>query len=176
VNEPRGAALVDAILATPEVAHHRLGMDSEGCPVCDNSPRVLIAITHPAMRRLILELLEREHGCWQACLLDGALDKAMHDLETDLVIVDGAAFPHCCYGRPDGYPRDRIVVVGPEPDTAYMTAALRNGAGGWVARDDIADGLSAEMRRALGCIHGPCPSPSATAVRRESVDHRISIR
>jgi hypothetical protein len=31
------------------------------------------------------------------------------------------------------------------------------------------------MRRALGCIHGPCPSP-ATASPRGSVDHRTSIR
>ncbi len=150
-------------------------MDAEPCPVCDNSPRVLIAITHPAMRRLILELLEREHGCWQPYLLDRVLEAAMRDLEPDLVIIDGAAFPHCCGGQPDGYPRDRIVVVGPEPDAAYMSAALRDGAGGWVARDNIADRLSAEMRRALGCIHGPCPSPATTAPRG-SVDHRTSIR
>jgi DNA-binding NarL/FixJ family response regulator len=176
VNEPRCAAPIDTIMATPALATRKLVMDAERCPVCDNSPRVLIAITHPAMRRLILELLDREHGCWQACLLDRELDAAMHGLKPDLVIIDGAAFPHCCYGQPDGYPRDRIVVVGPEPDTAYMTAALRNGAGGWVARDDIADRLSAEMRRALGCIHGPCPSPSATATRRGSVDHHISVR
>ena len=43
---------------------------------------------------------------------------------------------------------------------AYMAAAMRHGAGGWVARDDVADRLSFEMRRALGCIHEPCPAPA----------------
>lgn len=151
-------------------------MDVKLCPVCNNSPRVLIAITHPTMRRMILELLGREHGCWQTCLLDRELEVAMQELEPDLVVIDSAAFPQCCRSQPDGYPRDRIVVVGPEPDTAYMAAALRDGAGGWVARDDIADRLSTEMRRALGCVHEPCPSPSITTDRTESVDHHNSIR
>lgn len=112
------------------------------------------------MRRLILDLLDREHGCWKACLLAGELDDAVHDLEPELVIVDGADFPRCCRGQLDDYPCDRIVVIGPEPDTAYQAAALRQGAGAWVARDDIADRLSAEMRGALGCTHGPCPTPA----------------
>ena len=134
-------------------------VNGERCPVCDNTPLVLVAIAHPAMQRMILELLEREHGCWRACLLDQDLPAAMNDLAPDLVIVDSAAFPRCCRDRTGGYPRDRIVVVGPEPDAAYMAAALRDGAGGWVARDDIAECLSLEMRKALGCIHEPCPAP-----------------
>lgn len=151
-------------------------MEAELCPVCDNSPLVLIAITHLTMRHLILELLEREHGCWQTRLLDRELGAAIKELEPDLVIVDSAAFPQCCRSQPDNYPRDRIVVVGPEPDTAYRAAARRDGVGGWVARDDIADQLSAEMRRALGCTHQPCPAPQTTTDRIGSVVHRISIR
>lgn len=128
------------------------------------------------MRRLILELLEHEHGCWQAFLLDRELGAAMNELEPDLVVIDAAAFPNCCHDRSDSYPRERIVVVGPEPDAAYMTAALRDGAGGWVARDDIADRLSIEMRHALGCIHGPCPPVATTADPCGSVEHRSAIR
>lgn len=134
-------------------------VNGERCPVCDDTPLVLVAIAHPAMQRMTLELLGREHGCWRACVLDHDLPEAMQDLAPDLVIVDSAAFPHCCRDKTDGYPRDRIVVVGPEPDSAYMAAALRDGAGGWVARDDIAERLSLEMRKALGCIHEPCPEP-----------------
>lgn len=111
------------------------------------------------MRRLILDLLNREHGCWKACLLTGELASAVHDLDPDLVIVDGADFPRCCRDQLAGYRRDRIVVVGPEPDVAYMAVALHQGAGAWVARDDVADRLGTEMRRALGCHHGPCPTP-----------------
>ena len=128
------------------------------------------------MRRLILELLEREHGCWDARSLDTDLAAAMRDPEPDLLIIDSAAFPDCCCGRPDGYPRERVVVVGPEPDAAYMNAALSHGAGGWLARDDVADRLSVEMRRALGCIHEPCPKPRTTAGSSGSVDHRSPIQ
>ena len=146
------------------------------CPVCDASPRVLIAVAHPAMRRMILELLEREHGCWQPCLLDEDLQTAMHDHTPDLVIIDGTAFPRCCCDQPGDFPRERIVVVGREPDPAYMQAAMGDGAGGWVARDDVAEGLSAEMRTALGCIHGPCPPSQRDVGRKESVEHRTINR
>lgn len=148
----------------------------DSCPVCDACPQVLIAIAHPAMRRMILELLEREHGCWQPCLLDGDLPTAMRDLTPDLVIIDGAAFPQCCSGQSDDFPPERIVVVGPEPDPAYRILALSDRAGGWVARDDVAEELSAEMRTALGCIHKPCPPPNAVGGRKESVEHRIFNR
>ena len=107
---------------------------------------------------------------------EGDLPTAMHDLTPDLVIIDGAAFPQCCCGQSDDFPTGRIVVIGPEPDPAYMTLALGDGAGGWVARDDVAEGLSAEMRTALGCIHEPCPPHSTIAGRKESVDHRTFNR
>ena len=111
------------------------------------------------MRRLILELLDRETGCWGASLLSGALPGAVRELRPHLLIVDGIDFPRLCGGELDGYRRDRIVVIGQEPDAAYRMAALRRGAGAWVARDDVADNLIAEMRGALGCSHGPRPQP-----------------
>lgn len=151
-------------------------MAADRCPVCDATPRVLVAIIHPAMRRLILELLEREHGCWEARAVDTDLAAAIRDQAPDLVIIDSSAFPECCCQNVDGFPRDRVVVVGPEPDAAYMAAALRDGAGGWLARDDVAERLSTEMRGALGCVHGPCPSPRRSTHHLHSVDHRSLIR
>ena len=118
---------------------------------------MLIAIAHPVMRRLILELLNRESGSWRASLVADGLGDAACDLRPDLVIVDGADFRHIANGSLAGYPTNRIVVIGQEPDLAYRAAALGHGAGDWVACDDVADQLSAAMRSALGCSHGPCP-------------------
>ena len=148
------------------------------CPVCDESPRVLIAIRHDGMWRLIRDLLDREHGCWQAQLLgrEEEVAEAMPRSEFDLVIGDSAAFPACCGGRCQRNPRTEVVVLGPEPDEAYMTAAFQQGAGGWVARDDVAEQLSAEMRSALGCVHGPCPPGTSQSHRTESVHSRTSVR
>jgi hypothetical protein len=147
-------------------------MSAEACPVCDGSPRVAVAVAHPAMRRMILELLEREHGCWNALVGDDDLCSIMHELQPDLVIVDSAAFPDRSCHQLGVYPCERIVVVGPEPDVAYKAVALQQGAGGWVARDDVADDLSAEMRKALGCIHSPCPTYVGAGAHTGSVgDH-----
>jgi len=122
------------------------------------------------MKRMIVELLQREHGCWHARPLDRDLPAALRDLAPDLVIIDSAAFPHSCCDQPTAYRRDRVVVIGPEPDGAYMAAALRDGAGGWVARDDVAEKLSAEMRKALGCVHQPCPPISEEHKQERDAD------
>lgn len=142
------------------------------CPVCDGSPRVLVAVAHPVMRRLIVELLEREHGCWEPFVVEHDLARDMRVLQPDLVVVDSANFPGCCCGEHGVYPCRQMVIVGREPDAACRAFAERQGAGGWVAREDVADELSAEMRKALGCTHGPCPPAvdrtAATRVRRST--------
>lgn len=74
------------------------------------------------------------------------------------------------------FPHQRIVVAGREPDSAYMQAATGDGAGGWVARDDVAERLSAEMRTALGCTHGPCPPSQRVGGGIESVERRTFNR
>ena len=131
----------------------------EQCPVCDGTPRVLVAMTHPAMLRFTRQLLERECGCWVATEVHrGApLARALDDMAPDLLVIDAADFPACCLPALGRIPRERVIVIGPEPDHAYRNAALANGAGAWLARDDIADRLGAEMRKALGCRHDPCP-------------------
>lgn len=139
----------------------------ERCPVCDGEPRVLVVMQHPAMLRFTRELLERQCGCWVATEVrtGPALAAALDRLTPDLLVIDAADFPTCCFAALAHIPRDRVIVIGPEPDVAYRDAALLNGAGGWLARDDVADHLGAEMRRVLGCRHDPCP-PELHARRR----------
>ena len=139
--------------------------DPEQCPVCAGTPTVLVAVAHRTLRALTVELLEREHGCWdvQALEVPSDLARALTSAPPDLVVVDAADFPRCCRDALDGFPPDRVIVVGPEPDPAYERAARRSGAGAWLARDRVAEDLSAGMRAALGCSHARC--------RDQQVDH-----
>lgn len=143
------------------------GPTSEPCPVCDEAPTVLVAVRHPVMRRWTGELLASEHGCWTIAQPHRGelLVTAIHRTRPALVLVDSIDFPACCLAALGELPPGRVIVVGPEPDHAYRDAALGNGAAGWLARDEVADKLSAEMRRVLGCRHDPCP-PGARAARR----------
>lgn len=138
---------------------HREDHGTGGCPVCDATPVVLVALQHPVMRRWTEELLESEHGCWDvAQMVDGEmLVDAIARIRPDLVVVDESDFPACCQAALDRMRPERVLVVGPEPDTAYQRFAFANGAGGWVCRDHVGEELSSAMRAALGCRHAPCP-------------------
>ncbi|MGD9795495.1 MAG: hypothetical protein AB7V43_18680 [Acidimicrobiia bacterium] len=146
-NESRASSRADHVHAT------------ETCPVCDGQPRVLVVIEHPAMLRYTRELLERECACWVATETSSGqeLVEALDRLDPDLLIVDAGAFPSCCPAALSRIALDRVIVIGPEPDIAYRDAALTNGAGGWIARDEVGERLGTEMRRVLGCRHDPCP-------------------
>ena len=131
------------------------------CPVCDGNPRVLVAIRHPAMRRFTRDLLEREYHCWEAAEVNAgqSLDEALLRTGADLIVVDGADFPACCPAAVAAR-AGRVIVIGPEPDAAYRLRALEAGAADWISRDRVGDELGSAMRRALGCMHDPCPSPA----------------
>ena len=130
------------------------------CPVCDSSPRVLVAIRHPAMRAFTLELIRREHHCWRATALEDGelLVDALPRLNPDVLVVDDGDFPSCCQAAIAAFPPSRVVVLGTEPDHAYRADAFRKGAGAWVAREDVGEQLGPVMRQVLGCRHGPCPT------------------
>jgi DNA-binding NarL/FixJ family response regulator len=132
----------------------------ESCPVCDGEPRVLVVMRHPTMLRFTRQLLERECGCWVATAVRSgpSLARALDELTPDLLVIDAADFPACCLAALDHIPRDRVIVIGPELDPGYRDVALANGAGGWLAREEVADKLGGEMRRVLGCRHDPCPT------------------
>jgi hypothetical protein len=132
------------------------------CPVCDGNPRVLVAIRHPAMRRFTRELLEREYHCWVTAEMSagGKLpEEALARTRADLLVVDAADFPGCCRSALQGPSSSPVIVIGPEPDAFYRHLALSAGATDWIPRERVGEDLGPFMRRALGCIHDPCPSP-----------------
>lgn len=130
------------------------------CPACDPSPKVLVAIRHPAMRRWTCELLASEHRWTVAEPTAGEMiADAIERIRPTLVIVDSVDFPACCQAALRSLPPDRVIVVGPEPDRAYRSRALALGAGGWVCRDHVGDELNAVMRTALVSGDYPCPGP-----------------
>jgi hypothetical protein len=174
-DEPQLGSVVRADVDENAIAHDRAMTDDvEHCPVCDGSPRVLVAVEHFAMRRLILELLRREHGCWTTFELDGELSAAIRRRHPDLVVIDDDGFRPCCVDGPTFISCDRMIVVGQEPDSAYRHHALHRGAGGWVARDFVGEEPSAAMREALGCVHRHCPPSSgdgSNGSRRRRAGH-----
>lgn len=130
-------------------------MISEPCLVCDGQPRVLVMMRHTAMLRFTREMLERECGCWVSTEAGTgqALAAALDRFAPDLLVIDAADFPACCFTALAPIARGRVIVIGPEPDRAYRQAAMSNGAGGWLARDHVASELSSELRSVLGCRH-----------------------
>src|SRR3546814_19570034 len=87
-------------------------VNPEPCPVCDGTPRVLVAIRHPVMRRFAAELLARECGCWASDdvaageMLPSALDR----FRPDRLVLDAGDLPACCQastGRRGGEGRVR---------------------------------------------------------------------
>ena len=133
------------------------GMTAGRCGECDGSPRVLVAVRHPAMRRYTTELLAREAGAWRASELGTGemLPAAMARFPPDLLVVDASDFPACCRAAIEAFPSERVVVVGPEPDPAYREVAAAHGAAACIARDDVGDQLVATMRRLLVRSNGP---------------------
>lgn len=132
---------------------------SEQCPVCDGAPRILVVMAHPTMRQLTRDLLRQEFGCWVATEMHSGetLANTLQRVRPDLMVIDASEFPKCCLAALDHFPRDHVVVIGPEPDPSYRSAAIASGAGAWIPRDGVGDELAGEMRRVLGCTHDPCP-------------------
>lgn len=145
---------------------------AEPCPVCAGTPRVLVAVEHPALRRFIAELLAREHGCWAVESLDDqrALAHALVTDPPDLLVIEAGDFPRCRRESLGSFPTNQVVVIGPEPDPAYRHAAALGGAGGWLPRDCVGEELSPQMRHALGCTHGPCPPRTNLGDAQQPVD------
>jgi hypothetical protein len=139
------------------------------CPVCDGTPNVLLVMRHPAMLRFTRELLEREFACWvwSAVHAGPRVARQIERNPPDVLVIDAADFPACCLDALAGFPRERVCVIGPEPDLSYRRAALGNGAGAWLPRDRVGDDLGRELRRVLGCVHDPCP-PGRRAPRSTS--------
>ena len=105
---------------------HTNDVTIESCPVCDGEPRVLVVMQHPTMLRFTREILEREFGCWVATEMHAGnlLAAALVRLMPDLLVIDVADFPASRFAALAHFPPERIIVIGPEPDSAYREVAL----------------------------------------------------
>lgn len=146
--------------------HHAgdlLPVPAADCPSHLTVPVILDAIRHPVMRRWSYELLVSERGCWTVAqaapgeMLAAAITRS----EPDVVIVDTVDFPACCQATLDTLPPGHVIVIGPEPDAAYRSAAMAQGAAGWISREDVGGELGPAVRRALGCPSQVCPEETA---------------
>ena len=134
-----------------------------GCPFHLTVPVILDAIRHPVMRRWSHELLVSERGCWTVAqpMVGEMLVDAITRTEPDVVVVDTVDFPTCCQAALEALPPGHVIVIGPEPDPAYRSVAMAQGAAGWVSRDHVGDELALAVRRALGCPYEVCPEEMA---------------
>lgn len=141
------------------------GPEATECLHRDQRPVVLNAIRHPYMRRWSEELLGTEDGCWTLARTDGTemVADTIGRCTPAVVVVDAVDFPACCHTALNSLPPERVIVVGPEPDPAYRSAAVSLGAGGWVSRDHLGEELAAAVRTALGCPRDRCPEGTAAS-------------
>jgi hypothetical protein len=98
---------------------------------------------------LVRDLLQRETCCEVVEMAEDLPISGRSADRTDVVVVDAATFPQCCRGSLAGVPRDRFVVVGPEPGEAYRDAAAGQGAGAWIPRERLGEDLVPEVVRLL---------------------------
>jgi len=124
----------------------------EVCNCGTDRPHVVVAVTHRAMRELIVEFLERDHGAWAVSAVDdmSEIGDAVSS-HPDLVVIDTADFAGCCRRLPESFPLGRVIVIGPEPDPAYRQAALHRGAGAWLSRECVAEELCDALCSAYAC-------------------------
>ncbi|MEO6627512.1 MAG: hypothetical protein ABIP03_02980 [Aquihabitans sp.] len=129
------------------------------CPGRNRTPVVLVAVRHPQLRRWTTELLESACGCWGTVrnLDHELLADAITRIRPDVVALDSLDFPACCHEALATLEPQQVVVIGPEPDSAYRRSALDLGAGGWVSQDHIGEELVSAVWTALGCDCQPCP-------------------
>jgi len=166
----------------PAVASHQLAPDGRDGRQSEagTDPQVLLAMTHPTMRALTSELLQRDGRCQVRAVSgrDQAVADAIDLEHPDLVVLDTPRFPGGCRRALRRFPSDRMIVVGPEAGESYRAAALAAGAGAWVARERIGDDLVAEVRRLLAGSKLPPPgsgddgsSGGASVLDRKSRPH-----
>jgi DNA-binding NarL/FixJ family response regulator len=126
-------------------------------------PRIVVAVAHPTMRRYLCDLIEQNCRCWLATTSSDPdeLQAALGRLCPDVLVVDHALRPVNGNRRQAAFPAAQVLVIGPEPDSAYREAAIDGGAGAWLSRDDLETELVPELARMLadcGCGCG-CEPP-----------------
>lgn len=137
-------------------------------PVAGPSPVILVAISHPTMKALTAELLERDGACRVTGVTgdDEELGVAIDRHHPQLVVIDTARFPGSCREALRHFPAGQMIVIGPEPGHEYRAAALAAGAGAWIARERIGDELVLAVRRLLAGRDPPPPERLPTGSAR----------
>ncbi len=135
------------------------------CAVSSPGPHVALVVTHRTMRSLIVELLERDLGCWTVSAIRDVSEIEHVATPPDLVIVDTADFDAVRCQLPATFALALVVVIGPEPDPAYREAAVRFGAGAWLSRDRIAEELCPALCSTLACATENNAAATGTASR-----------
>lgn len=135
--------------------------------------RVLVAVRHPVMRRYAAELLEFDSAPWVSAATSGTemVASAIQTTQPDVLVVDAGDFPGCCQAARTSFPRDRVIVIGPEPDPSYGDAALANGAAACIPRDNLGEELVPTLDRLLRRDDQP-----ASDRARERSSHATSHR
>lgn len=122
---------------------------------------VLVAVRHPVIRGFVLDLIADGCNCATAVPdADEMLRDAIERCAPDLLLVDTGDFPACCAEALARFPRDRVIVVGPDPGSDYRHNALSLGAGAWIPRDALAQRLTTEVRRLHRELGDERPDPS----------------
>ena len=131
--------------------------------MCTGAHGVVVAVAHPALRGLIVDLLERDADCWRVRPVGNAheLADALAADEPALLILDDADFADFGVAN-HRFPHEQIIVVGSEPDAAYERAARQGGAGAWLFGDRVGEELVPSMRSVLGCAHHPVSTAITT--------------
>lgn len=125
-----------------------------GGPPNSTSPpgaEVAVVVDHPALRDLVVMLLERSDPTWKvtAAAESRALAARLDHDAPDVVVVDAGDIERCCRTTFAAFPRERVIVIGPQPGADYERAAQRSGVGGWVPRECAADDLPGLVRAAV---------------------------
>lgn len=111
---------------------------------------IAVVVAHPALRDLVVTLLERSDATWvvSATADSRSVAARLGTDAPDVVVVDAGDVARCCHATFAAFPPDRLVVIGPQPGQDYERAALRSGVGGWLPRERLADDLAGLVRAA----------------------------
>lgn len=112
---------------------------------------IAVVVAHPMLRDLVVTLLERGDPSWLVTATADAQPVAarLGDDAPDVVVVDAGDVERCCRCTFAGFPRARLVVIGPEPGDDYERAARRSGVGGWLPRERLVEDLAPLVRAAV---------------------------
>lgn len=98
-------------------------------------PRIVVAVSHPTMRRYVCDLIEQGCRCWLATATNepAQLRNRVATLHPDVIVLEASRFPDCLPDVIDSFPVGRVVVIGPYANDDARLA----GAGAWISHDRL---------------------------------------